>query len=752
MVRLTELSLRFPRSTLLVAVLVSALGAIAAARAPISAGAYAYIGKEHPAVVRFEEFIARFGGGYPVIVAWSCGGESDPCRSVFDESSLLMADAVGSALAASPQVSRVSSPAQTPLRVASEDAMLSHRFVSDGRVDAPRERVADALADPLWVGAIVSEDASVGALVVEMPTTSITDQFAVIEQIEGLIEPYRAAGFEFYFSGSPWIEAALYRGTATTTLVVGAATGLVIALCIVVFLRSWQSVVGVLATIGMGSAWAVGLLPALGWVRDPITTAAPTLVLVLGTADAIHFLTSYWNLRRHAPERRPALIAAARDTHLPCLMTTLTNVAGLLSFLTTESPAIAQFGAIAAGGVFACLLLTFTVLPALLILLPDSPGAALRETRRWDDLLQRIIALPLAAPWRVLAAAGVVTLGCAFGLTRLQTDPSALRAFKQDDPTRKAIEFVAARLRPLEGVELEIIAPAPIFEAEIFQELERIEAALEQLDPEHQVRSVVTLARRTAEALGSGPLEESNLGEVLGILTLEGGASLDAWVSLDSRRVRLSLEAPALDVRARRALVDEISGALDSLPDGWDYALTGPTALHLAIDEAIERTALQSVSNSTVLVTLLVMIFLRSVVWGFLAMIPNIVPLVVLFGLMGLWGIPLEGGSAVVAPIAIGIAVDDTIHILHVYVRARRRGVASIAAVREATEHCGRAVVTTSTALALGFLAMTASEFQSVSNIGVLSAAAIAAAAVAELLLLPALIAVASTFSRRQWK
>ena len=173
--------------------------------------------------------------------------------------------------------------------------------------------------------------------------------------------------------------------------------------------------------------------------------------------------------------------------------------------------------------------------------------------------------------------------------------------------------------------------------------------------------------------------------------------------------------------------------------------MTGPTVLHLAIDGAIETTARQSVIASTILVSILVMIFLRSVRWGALAMIPNLVPLVILFGLMGLWGIPIEGGSVVVAPIAIGIAVDDTIHILHHYARARRSGIGSVEAVREATRHCGRAVVTTSCALVLGFLAMTISEFQSVANIGVLSAAAITAAAVSELLVLPALL---SLFSR----
>ena len=176
MERLTALSLRWPWLTLLISVAFAALGAWGGARAPVSAGAYAYIGADHPAVTEFESFIETFGGGYPVIVAWSCGDTADPCKSVFDENSLLMADAVGGVLAGVPNISRVSSPAQTPLLIGTAEGIVAHRFVEDGQANAPPDLVAAALSDPLWVGAIVSTDASIAALVVEMTSTNIAEQ------------------------------------------------------------------------------------------------------------------------------------------------------------------------------------------------------------------------------------------------------------------------------------------------------------------------------------------------------------------------------------------------------------------------------------------------------------------------------------------------------------------------------------------------------------------------------------------------
>ena len=256
MERLTALSLRWPWTTLLISVLLAALGAWGGASVPLSAGAYAYIGADHPAVTEFESFIDTFGGGYPVIVAWSCGDPADPCTSIFDENSLLMADAVGKALAGVSNISRVSSPANAPLLIGTADGINAHRFVEDGRVDAPRDLVARALTDSLWVGAIVSKDAKVGALAVEMTSTNIADQFAVIEALENAIAPFQEDGFRFFFSGSPWIEVAAYRGSMAESQTVGAITGLVISVVVFLLLRSLPSVLSILGSIGLASACA----------------------------------------------------------------------------------------------------------------------------------------------------------------------------------------------------------------------------------------------------------------------------------------------------------------------------------------------------------------------------------------------------------------------------------------------------------------------------------------------------------------
>jgi predicted RND superfamily exporter protein len=137
----------------------------------------------------------------------------------------------------------------------------------------------------------------------------------------------------------------------------------------------------------------------------------------------------------------------------------------------------------------------------------------------------------------------------------------------------------------------------------------------------------------------------------------------------------------------------------------------------------------------------LIGVYLRSFSWALLAIVPNAVALALLFGAMGHWGVPMDFGSAIVAPVAIGIAADDTIHFLTAYARERRDGYEPVDALRRAITGVGEAVIATSTALALGFLSMLASPFPSISSLGFMSAVAISAATLADLIVLPALIA-----------
>ena len=200
---LTRAALRSPRLAMgIVLALTLGLGA-GGARLRSDAGFRAYVGADHPAVRELDEFLARFGGGLPIAAVWSCA-QTRVCTSVFDAPALEMAHAVALAMQATPGVRAVASPATSPLFLPTSTGFEVRTLVENGRVVADRERLRErAKIDPLWVGSLISADADVGALVIELASSESAASVAVLRALQQSLAPWEARGFTFALVGDP---------------------------------------------------------------------------------------------------------------------------------------------------------------------------------------------------------------------------------------------------------------------------------------------------------------------------------------------------------------------------------------------------------------------------------------------------------------------------------------------------------------------------------------------------------------------
>jgi predicted RND superfamily exporter protein len=410
----------------------------------------------------------------------------------------------------------------------------------------------------------------------------------------------------------------------------------------------------------------------------------------------------------------------------------------------------------AAIGVSLAFLLTFSLLPACLALRPP-------QTRRhqyslaWQEVLGRLADLGSQRSRLVLLLAGALALVGAAGVPKLRVELGLHDLWGPDHPISRALSVVSDKLQKPDRLELDLELPpgARLSDPAVIQRLDDVQRGLADLNGLEEPRSIVSLLRHAQERLqGPGaslPNSEDAVGELLTVISAGDSTSLDSWVTLDHRRVRVSFEAQKLSLpEKQRLLADAESLLREQVPPGWRHSLTGPVVLSYRHGSEFGRSQTRIVSASTLLVFLLIGLYLRSLPWAFLAMIPNAVALLLLFGAMGHWGIQMNFGSAVVAPIAIGIAADDTIHFLTAYSRERRSGLPAVQALRTAISRVGEAVIATAIALGLGFLSMMTSPFPSISNIGLLGAVAIIGATLADLLVLPALIATVAEWKRFQ--
>jgi hypothetical protein len=755
---MAEASMRYPRTivALVLFLLAASLGTLTDQKTLV--GPRAQLGREHPAVKDFDRFIDQFGGGYPVLIGWACG-PSGACDSALDDGSLLMAARVASGLDRLPYVRAVASPATSPLLVAEPGGGLAVRhLVEDGSVVPDREGLALlALQDPTWLGNVVSADGLVGALVVEMNSADSEEIFLAVDAIDAELASFRALGFEFFLLGQPVVETAILETAATDGILVGLCASVVIFVVILGLTRSWQAVLAVMLNVGCATAAVFGLMGVAGWPLDPVTTAVSSMVLVVAAADAIHLLSAYAHFRIDDSDPRRALASAARSLAAPCLMTTLTTASAFVSLWSSDVLGLARFGVLAAAGVGFAFLFCFSLLPAVLVLLPVESSTSIAHSSSWRPIVRGIGDLAIGKWKLVIALALPLGLMASMGLGKIRTEVDIYSYWEPGEAVPQALRFFERKLRKPDSLELELRLPSQdsIYQPATVRSIHDFSRRAERVPGLGRARSVVDnlLVLREATGADTGPGElptsPQEVGELLMLASVGGGEVLDPWLSIDGRQARISLEAGRLLQADRIRVFSALQGLIAThIPADWEVVLTGPLMLSQASVESIRRTQLRSFSIAALLVFLLLVVFLRSIGWGLFALVPNLLPVAILLGAMGSLGIALDVGTSMVAPLALGIAVDDTIHVMSRYLRHRRDGDPGEAAIRKAVESVGRALVTTSLALSLGFSTMLVSSFQSVANIGLLSALAVAGALVADLILLPAMVSGLGWISR----
>jgi predicted RND superfamily exporter protein len=577
----------------------------------------------------------------------------------------------------------------------------------------------------------------------------------VVDAIRATLVPFEAEGYRFHLAGD---AAETYLGgldlaESNSRLVPFAV--LVMGAMLYLLTRSWMRSLAVLATMGVTLMWTFGLLGWLGWPRDGILEVLAPLLLIVGVCDSMHVL-SQLSFADDAPQPRGRAARAlllrvvARDVGGACAFATATDAAAFLSLSTSALDTFVRFGWISAFGVVAALVLTFSLLPLLVLWLPD--GAAARPIdARWSALLERIAAIASARRKPILACSALAML--AFGASwhaLLRVDTDWLESWGDHSERTRAIRFLQNHLGPNKTLEMRLTLPpgSSLDAADELAAVDSLQRSLEGVDEVSGTTSVVDLVARANRLLHDddpaferAPREAGAAAEILELLSLDDDAILRPWVSVDRSQARLSIETQELAFQDGQRFVGRVERAAAPLvARGWQVDLTGEIPMTVDWVQDVQATQLVGFPTAVLTVYLLMALFLRSFGLALAALLPTLLPLVVVLGSMGLLGLSLDVGRAMVGSVVIGIGVDDAIHLLSQYRAQRAQSAPVHAAMSRAIQQSGRAIVTNSLALTLGFLTLLASAWQSISSFGFFVALAILGALVSTLFVTPALI------------
>jgi len=613
-----------------------------------------------------------------------------------------------------------------------------------------------ALSNPVMRGLLVSADGKATAVVAMLPLLDfdsaerIEAQGSMIADLRDRVERLSdRTGAKIYLSGPPVIGDEYARQLKSDMSVFIGLCVILMSIVLFIIFRGLRGVFLPAVTVMGAAAWTVALMAALGQSINMINSALPALVMVIGCADSIHIMGRYSEDLSRGLSREDALAKTFRHIGLAILLTSVTSSIGFLSLSSSSSVQVQRLGQFAAAGILFAYIFSIILIPSVLAIISAGPSTPRPE--RGPDLFDRILAtllkINLNRPGLVLLS-GVVVLGLSiFGITRLRTDSRMLQELTPRSPFVESTRFIEERLGGV--MEMIVIVKAPEGKSAAGPDMLKALWELQRfIGRQPGVGASTSLATYVASMNGAfaGKVEipdsEQRIGQF--VFLMEEGEeqfSIGAFVDGDREWLRVMVRMHDLQSRELFALAQSIEDeGARLMPPGSVVKVTGGMLFATKVTGAMVTDLVKSLVLAFAFIFVIVAALFRSLRLAVLSIIPNLLPLLVCMGVMGIFGIRLRMATAIIFAIALGIAVDDTIHFLNRYRRERGAGATAEDAARTTILTTGRAITQTSLLLILGVMALLAGSFKASVHFAILASVIFAAALYAAMLLLPSAI------------
>ena len=603
---------------------------------------------------------------------------------------------------------------------------------------------ARASGHPLVAGHLLSADASSSLLLVQLSATADRPpaSSAVVARIEAVLtESAPAEGpLALELTGLPALREQATRALRHDMLMFN-SIGLVLAVMLsAVVARSLRSTVVASLPPFIGAIWALGTLGLLGAPVNILTSVVPSLALVVGTCDSIHFIEDMRRSARRGIDPLAASSGAIRRIGMACGLTSIVTAIGFASLAVARIEAVRTFGIAAAIGALASFM-AVTLLTPLIASTRFCSGLRLGRSSPLAGRVANVLAalsVRHARPLVVVACS--LTAALAFVGSGLDADTRIIDSLPSGAPASQALARVDAEFGGVMGVDVVVEWPADVDwrDPAVLDALALAEAAVGR---EAGISRTISLS---TVAAGMPPRVRRRLDV----------DSVSDLVSPESRMALVRARVADLGSRRLEEIYDRVDASLARLEQdrpGWRFRLAGMSVVSARNIRQLVRDLGSSLVVEVLVIGCILAVAFRSPLAGIVSMLPNIFPLVVIAALLVITGRSLDPATVIVFNVCLGLAVDDTVHVLSALTRNRKEGVSIGSAVRRAVSEMGNAVVIGGVVLTVGFAAVTASSVPSLAGFGVLACAAVASATVAELLFLPALLVVTDSVVTRYW-
>ena len=647
---------------------------------------------------------------------------------------------------------------------------LDKSLNSEKEVAFGDEDVGDfSMEDPLSTSA----EGSITEEKIEFEPVEMSEYVGFMDDIKKLLnQPKYSQHFDFYPVGNASMMDFAMKSMDEAGIL------LLIMILIIIgllwsLLKSFNAVVWPVVIILISTCWTIGGAAWLGVEVDTMVSMTAMLIITIGVADCVHIMSTYLIYRREEMDHEEALTQSYRKTGIPVLITSITTMCGMLALTVSGLPQFVVFGIMSAAGVGCAWFFTWTLLPACLDLWHPMKGIKMADVKvktkglTWfisagwiQPLLNKIPGFVSPRPLKIaIFFLGLLAL-FSYGMSQVKVNTNIVELTEKGSELRIAYELVDEQMMGAQNMEimLDFRSADALKDPRILQAIDDLEQRLITQYPQFVKKtfSLAGIIKDTNRVMNNGdqefyrvPKDRLLNAQLMFLFSNANPEDRSSLVDDNFEKTHISVMLKNSGSYEYRDFfqnvakdIDEIFSPLKESYTEFDVVVTGSLALIMELSQTMSESQLNSFLFAIVIISLIMILTLGSLQGGVISILPNVIPAVFTFGMMGLMDVSLDADTMIIAPLIIGIAVDDTIHFITHYRDALMQGSSVEKALRDTIKEVGQAITFTSMILGFGFVVLSFSGYGGLSKMGVFGSMGIFVALICDLILMPSLICI----------
>ncbi len=620
----------------------------------------------------------------------------------------------------------------------------------------------EVLANPFFQGNLISQDGTVAAILVRLKAKPKDSNFLAgyVGDLRKLLDSFHWPGARFHVAGSPVEHYDLIDAIRRDQMVFVPIVTVFLILATFFIYRNFPSVVIAMSVVFMTLIWTFGTIALTGRALNLINSLLAPVVMIVSVTNAIYLINLFSELRPHHRDLRECISVTVAHLGVPCLLTEATIAAGFLSLLLSPVPAVQSFGVFAALGAVYSYVVSIILTPMLLPLLPFQDRLKIETERHFFNqaVIFYLEKIEFSMKWFLICGAALLLILSIFGIRGIRVDTNLVRDLPAGSPLAEATRFMDERLAGVYslGLAIERRDKEPLGTVETLKKIEALAQYIETEPEITKVNSLVTLVKKVHQArMGSEaefriPDEDKTVQDYLEKMAESDNPDFWSFLSRDFRHTRLEARMKAVGTEKGSALEDRIRDYVGkNFGSEYEVRITGSVVLLGQMSEQLVSNQIVSLGVAFLIILGLIALFFRSWKMALLAAIPNLIPIVGLYGLMGFLKIELSTPMAMISSVVLGLVVDASIQFLYRFRYEFDRRRHYLQALHHTYRNIGQAMVVTTMILVFGFASSVFASFRPTFFFGILTGLTILFSLVCTLVLLPLALVLIKPFGRQ---